>query len=125
MRRKRIASHSAALAVFLLLLSVARSEETTPRVVVTDEAGRPIQRASVQAVSLSRNYEKEQTRADGSVVLRRFYLQPAKWLSVQKSGYEEVYQDYPAKWPHTVSMRRLRTTRPASRPATTRLQTIR
>lgn len=59
----------------------------TQRVLVVDAANRPIAGAVVEPISLSINYTKVTTSANGKVALPRV-LQKIEWVSVTKEGFK-------------------------------------
>lgn len=59
----------------------------TQRVLVVDDANRPIAGADVQPISLSINYAKVKTNKMGKAALPHV-LQPVVWVSVTKEGFK-------------------------------------
>ncbi|HEY2588534.1 MAG TPA: hypothetical protein VGI81_22525 [Tepidisphaeraceae bacterium] len=76
------------------------------KVIVTDEAGRPLAGCAVHVVSANMDFLPDQlTGDDGGVLLRRqIYIDPPQWVSVLHGGYEWAQVDYPRKWPLHVTL---------------------
>lgn len=62
---------------------------TTPDIVVVDDAGAPVKDAIITGQSLSTGGQKSTTDDKGCASIPSA-VQPTKWISVEKVGYETV-----------------------------------
>ena len=93
------------LSLTLLLLS-CQSIFGNPSVLILDEAGDPIEGASVTPISLSINYIPQKTDEKGQVTIPS-RLQKVKWITVDKIGYEPSgYIDFSGKKPLKVLLKK-------------------
>jgi hypothetical protein len=89
----------------LFLLLALTSFGCSPKVVVTDTAGKPVQGAAVTLVSPSMNSAATLTDANGEApVPLSNSVQEIKWVSIKKAGYDPVQVDVPAQWPLRVTL---------------------
>jgi len=85
-------------------------------VIVTDQAGKPVQNADVSPVSANMNGATVKTDANGVATIPTAleYIDQVQWVAIEKAGYESEQFNVTHKWPLKVVLKAA--TQPATAP---------
>ena len=75
------------------------------RLMVKDEANKPVVGARVTVYAATASYLQDPTGADGSVGFPSRFEQPARYLGVSKEGFVPIFVAYPSQWPCVLTIR--------------------